>query len=75
MIGEERKSLIVESQLISGEGKTELENRHLATNIAKKRFRRDSSMVTKSSRLKYDLYDSVKVCLHRLIITKGKIVI
>ena len=40
MIGEERKTHLIKSQVISGEGKTELENSHLATNIVKRWFRR-----------------------------------
>lgn len=63
MIGGERKTHLVKSQVISREGKIELENSHLATNIVKRWFRRELSMDTKSSRLKYDIYDSVEVCL------------
>lgn len=74
----EKLFVIGESQLcpIYGEGKTELEISHLATNSAKKQFGQELSMDTKRSRSKYkeeeDIYCSFKVCLHKLIITKGK---
>ena len=35
MIGKERKTHLVKNQVISREGKIELENSHLATNIVK----------------------------------------
>lgn len=41
---------IVENELINGEGSTELENSHLATNLVKKQFEQESSMDTKGSR-------------------------
>lgn len=41
---------VVESELINGEGNTELENSHLAINIVKKQFEHESSMDTKGSR-------------------------
>lgn len=66
---------IVENELINGEGNTELENSHLATNLVKKQFEQESSMDTKGSRWKYEEKEdtcSLKACVYNLIITKEK---